>query len=267
MKKINAIYLICLFLFLSPVFAGVDEDRVIKKFDKGFLEIKASGLKVLHLKGTAYERGYQRGMLQDDLSFVTSMNITESIAWLGKGDHEEGLKILQRSKKVMEPYIPYRFREEIKGMADALKKKGSSITYNDILLHLVGSDIGMMDLDSDLDRAPARDPLPELSRCSSFSAWGNATKDGTMIMPGNADYYDTAEELRGRAVAVIEPTDGGYAYTGALWDLFFTASGINEKGLGVHGQWYLVSSIIPGMFFFNSGPRSTGVVLFLLNSL
>ena len=54
---------------------------------------------MLHLKGTAYERGYQRGMLQDDLEYATLSNITELMAWFGGDDHKAGLKIMKDAKK------------------------------------------------------------------------------------------------------------------------------------------------------------------------
>jgi hypothetical protein len=37
--------------------------KIIKVYGKSFLEEKASGLRVMHLRGSAYERGYQRAML------------------------------------------------------------------------------------------------------------------------------------------------------------------------------------------------------------
>ncbi len=86
------------------------------------------------------------------------------------------------------------------------------------------------------DEPRNRNSYPSISRCSSFAAWGGATKNGKLITAGNSDYYDTEEELRNRPIAVIDPTDGGYGYTAALWDVFFTASGINETGIAVNGQ-------------------------------
>jgi hypothetical protein len=136
----------------------------------------------------------------------------------------------------MEPFIPYQFKQEMKGMADAMGARGSSLTYDDIVLHLVGADYCMMDSSHDLKRPPRRSPFPPLSRCSSFSVWGGATKDGKLIAAGNEDYYDTAEELSNRSIAVVDPTDGGYGYVGALWDVFFVASGINEAGIAMNGH-------------------------------
>ncbi|MEN8251529.1 MAG: hypothetical protein ABFS32_21570, partial [Bacteroidota bacterium] len=44
------------------------KSEIIKTYDKGFYEIKENGLKVLHLAGTGYERGYQYGiMLKDEI--------------------------------------------------------------------------------------------------------------------------------------------------------------------------------------------------------
>ena len=240
MKKLVFFMVMVQFLFSLSVTFAADEGKIIKKYGNGFMEEKTNGLLVLHLKGTAYERGYQRGMLQDDLEYATTSNITELMAWFGGDDPKAGLKIMQDAKEKMEPFVPYQFQQEMKGMADALAKQGSSVTYDDIMLHMVGADLGMMDIKHDLNQPPKRKPFPKLSRCSSFSAFGSATTDGNMIMAGNADYYDTEEELKKRPIAVIDPTDGGYGYVGALWDVFFVASGINEAGIAINGQ--LVSS-------------------------
>jgi hypothetical protein len=135
----------------------------------------------------------------------------------------------------MEHYIPYQYQQEIQGMADALADLGSPITYDDIVLHLVGSDISMMDLTSDLTRNPVRNPPPPMPHCSGFSAWGEATKDGSLIIGVNSDYSDTLEELTNRPLVVVEPTDGGYAYVGICWDVFPTAQGMNEAGIALNG--------------------------------
>ncbi len=202
----------------------------------GFFEQTPGGLRILHLRGNAYERGYQRGMLQKDLGTVVLNNITELAAWFGGDDLEAGLTALRRAKATMEPFIPYQFRQEMKGMADALAARGSRVTYDDIVLHMVGADFGMMNPDQELSRSPARTAFPPLSRCSSFSAWGSATTDGALIFAANADYYDTEEELKNRPIAVVDPTDGGYGYVGALWDVFFVASGMNETGIAINGH-------------------------------
>ncbi len=75
---------------------------IINRYGDGFLEEKASGLRVLHLRGTAYERGYQRGMLQEDLAFVTSSNIMESAGWFGGEDVEAGLNMMRDAKETMD---------------------------------------------------------------------------------------------------------------------------------------------------------------------
>jgi hypothetical protein len=71
--------------------------------------------------------------------------------------------------------------------------------------------------------------------CSSFAAWGSATKDGEMIIGRNTDYplngyYDTSP-----AVLYFEPTDGAHRYmtiTSAGYHIP-GVSGMNEHGLFV----------------------------------
>ncbi len=91
-------------------------------------------------------------MLQEDLGTVTLNNITELAAWFGGDDLDAGLVLLRKAKKTMEPFIPYQFRQEMKGMADTLAERGSSVTYDDIVLHMVGADFGMMDPKHDLNQ-------------------------------------------------------------------------------------------------------------------
>jgi predicted choloylglycine hydrolase len=246
MRKISILIVIIFLLSAFSNWSSVNESRILKNYGKGFTEINKNGLKLLHLKGTAYERGYQRGMLQDDLEYVTTSNITELMVWFGGDNPQAGLKIMLDAKKKMEPFVPYQFQQEIKGMADALAAKGSSVDYDDIMLHMISADLSMMNLKHNLNHSPKRDAFPKLSRCSSFSAWGSATKDGSLIVAGNADYYDTKKELENRYIAVVDPADGGYGYVGALWDVFFVASGINEAGIAING--HLVSSDSESLF-------------------
>jgi hypothetical protein len=71
--------------------------------------------------------------------------------------------------------------------------------------------------------------------CSSFAAWGSATRRGEMIIARNTDYplngyYDTSP-----AVIYFEPTDGGHRYMTITSAGFHIpgVSGMNEHGLFV----------------------------------
>ena len=199
----------------------------------GFIEKKPNGLTVLHLKGTAYERGYQRGfLLGDQLDTMIKHDLTQVAILSGRGDLVKGLATIRELAEINKPFIPNNIRQEIKGIANGLAARGSNLTYDDILLHAISDDISMMDLSKPLDTNATMTGFP-MTRCSSFSAFGTATKDGQLIFGANEDYYDTEDVLRSRMAIVVDPTDGGYGYTGGIWNLWYGAGGMNEAGIAI----------------------------------
>jgi len=89
---------------------------------KGWCEVQ-NGILILHLKGNPYEMGYQQGML-----------IKEMIGGIGDdpasmfGLDEQTEAGIRLATKQMEKFIPEEFREQLKGLAEAL-----SAPYEDIL--------------------------------------------------------------------------------------------------------------------------------------
>jgi hypothetical protein len=152
---------------------------------------------------------------------------------IGGGNFEKGLSIVRGSAEINKPFIPHQFREEMQGMADGLKAIGSSLTFEDIVLHAVSDDIFMMDpKGKNFDKPSVATGYPP-TRCTSFSAWGNATKSGSLIFGANEDYFDDEEVLKNRPAVVIDPTDGGYGYTGGIWNLWHGGGGMNEAGIAI----------------------------------
>jgi len=236
LKKIGLMGLVTVFLLVSSFFVVYGAEKLIKS-GNGFLEVRDDGLRVLHLKGNAYERGYQRGMLLGD---AYTEEVSTDITWyslvIGGGDFEAGHDAILWAKDMMEPFVPYQFRHKIQGMADALATQGSPITYEDIIQIPIADDLFMTEPDpnKDLTTPGKRLTYPSL-RCSSFVAYGDATKDGSLITAGNQDYFNTEEVIKNRVVVVVDPTDGGYGYTAATWS-FFEVLGMNETGISIVGQ-------------------------------
>ncbi|MEN8251437.1 MAG: C45 family peptidase, partial [Bacteroidota bacterium] len=210
---------------------------IIKTYDKGFYEIKENGLKVLHLAGTGYERGYQYGiMLKDEIEESIKTGTTLFATYIGDGDYDLGLKRLFRGKEVMEPYIPKEFMDEMKGMADALKEAGSDITYDDIIMWNTINDSKMLhkgprSIEEDL---PAGKLLayPDRGGCMSVAAFNDATTDGSMIVGKNMDWYCSPGMRKNPIILVVKPTDGGYGYLAPVYPGWFACiEGVNEKGI------------------------------------
>ncbi len=210
---------------------------IIKTYGAGFYEIKPNGLKVLHLKGTGYERGYQYGaMMKDEIEESLKTGTTLFAVYIGDGDYNKGLERIFRGKEEMEQYIPTEFIDEMKGMADALKDAGSDLTYDDIVMWNTINDSKMLhkgpcSIEDDLP-AGKRQPYFPRGGCMSASAFRDATVDGSMIVAKNMDWYSTPEMRKNPLILVVKPTDGGYGYLTPVYPGWITCiEGINEKGI------------------------------------
>src|SRR3954451_10264865 len=106
---------------LGAGMAGQAETKTIARCGAGFLESQ-DGYRVLHLKGTPYEMGYQQGtLLKEDCTalfkylFEDKLNQTK-IAYLGVKvpvrQAISGIFTVQRAN------IPDRYIEEMQGLAD-----------------------------------------------------------------------------------------------------------------------------------------------------
>ena len=104
---------------VSPLRA---ETKTIARCGAGFLE-EVDGYRVLHLKGTPYEMGYQHGALLKD-------DIRENVRFLFEVKAKElklevgGLKLLNPKRAIggiaatQKKFVPERFFEEMRGVAD-----------------------------------------------------------------------------------------------------------------------------------------------------
>lgn len=227
-----------LFISASSLFAAPPEKTgIIKTHGDGFYEIKANGLKVLHLKGTGYERGYQYGiMLKNEIEESVKTGTTMFATYIGDGDYDLGLKRIFLGKEKMEQYIPTEFMNEMKGMADALKDSGSDLTYDDIIMWNTINDSKMLhkgpcSIEDDLP-AGIRQPYFERGGCMSAAAFKDATADGKMIVAKNMDWYATQEMMNNPLLLIVKPTDGGYGYLTPVFPGWFACiEGMNEKGI------------------------------------
>ncbi|MGC8737293.1 MAG: C45 family autoproteolytic acyltransferase/hydrolase [Candidatus Hydrogenedens sp.] len=133
---------------------------------KAFLE-EIEGTKVIHLKGTPYEMGFQRGVLLKD---VIHRSLARFDELLELAKQEVGLPkfaaklILDVTWRLCSPHIPLRYSRELEGIAD-----GAGVNLQDLRrIHVVSV-------------------ITERG-CSSFAVWGKATVDGKMYHGRNFDW-------------------------------------------------------------------------------
>ena len=153
------------FLAVAPL-AAQAESKTVARCGAGFLE-EVDGYRVLHVKGTPYEMGYQQGALLKD-------DIRENVRYLFEVKAKElklevgGLNLLDPKRAIQgiaagqKKFVPARFHEELRGVADGFGRGREEIV--------------------------AANFIPELFHCSGFALGGSATKDGTLYHGRILDY-------------------------------------------------------------------------------
>jgi len=179
--------------------------------EKGYAE-EIDGTLVLHLKGSPYEMGFQRGSLARE---KVQLMVSRFDDLLNQAKKEMGLPkfaanlILDVTYQLCSPYIPERYRREMEGLAD-----GS------------GADLQV------IRRGQVISVITERG-CSSFALWGKATTDGKLYQGRNFDWILSAG-LEDTAVLALYEPDGhnrfaSVGYAGQIGVL----SGMNMEGMSI----------------------------------
>ncbi|MBN1127233.1 MAG: hypothetical protein JXA82_19690 [Sedimentisphaerales bacterium] len=194
--------------------------KQIAQEGKGYLET-VDGYRVLHLKGSPEEMGYQHGILLRDA-------IRENVGFLLRGDKEEGLEFqgIKLSRSMIanmltlrfEQQVPKRFVQEMKAMA-----KGAGLTD----VQVIGTNL-----------------IPELMHCSGFALLSEATAE-KKLYHGRVLDYGIDMRLQEHAVLIIQEPEGkipfvnvSYAgFIGSVTGMNAAQVSIGEMGGGGVGQW------------------------------
>ena len=174
----------------------------------GRLETLGSGpnpITVLYLWGSPYEMGYAHGKLCAPQVKGISERLTFG-ACLALGCTPAKL---DEAWKQMEPFVPARYREELRGLAD-----GAGIP-----LQLV-------------QRAHA---IPDLSEfhCTFFAAWGTATRRGHLQQIRALDYA-TEAGLQNQPALIVARPNGRQTFVNIGWVGFIgCVSGMNVSHIAV----------------------------------
>ena len=121
---------------------------------------------VLVLKGSDFEMGRQHAR---QIIEIFGPYYLEKAASVKRG--KQNLAVIRTSKGYIEEFTPWAI-DYVKGMADGCSSAGISMTYTQMLAHFVSN----------------TDARPDDEECSGFSAWGGATKDGSLICGGSGDH-------------------------------------------------------------------------------
>lgn len=211
---------------LAILVAGLSargESKTVARCGAGFLE-EIDGAKVLHVKGTPYEMGYQQGaLLKDDIRelvrFLFDVKAKElKIDVAGLKLKPDPKAIIAAIATIQKPFVPERYFEEMQGVAD-----GAGMSLQDIV---------------------TANFIPELFHCSGFAISGSATKDGELYHGRILD-YGCDWRLQDHAVVTVAEPVGKIPFVNVTYAGFIgSVTGMNAKqisigemGGGGRGHW------------------------------
>ena len=177
--------------------------KLLKESGPAYLE-QIGGERVLHLKGTHYDMGFQHGTLMKEEIEAASMvlRVVGVASW--EGDFQASLR---QAWNRTEKFIPEKFKQEIKGMADAT---GLSVeNVQDFTI------------------------FPELFHCSGFAMWGKATADGELLHGRVLDYMREAGLDKWQLIIIQEPKDANAFVNVAYSGMLGSVTGMNDQQIGI----------------------------------
>ncbi|AUS05317.1 C45 family autoproteolytic acyltransferase/hydolase [Pseudotamlana carrageenivorans] len=203
----------------------------IQKNDSSFvlgnnrLNKNKQGLWELYVEGDPYERGLITGSLTRELFQNQERYFLSKIEDLVPSETNQ--KFLQRFvawyNRKMYLHIDNEYKSEIYGLSKYALNAGTVFTspYLRCLYFHGAHDIGhaLQDL--------------ALVGCSSFAVWNDKTKDGSLIIGRNFDFYAGDDFAKDKIIAFTNPKTG-YKFMSISWGgMIGVVSGMNEHGLTV----------------------------------
>lgn len=207
----------CLALF----FAATAGAQTVARCGQGFLE-EIDGYRVLHVKGSGYEMGYQHGALmkehiQGNIDYLFDVKAKQKpLEFLGV--ELDPKQLISMIVAIQRRFMPERFLEELRGVAD-----GAECPLEDVMV---------------------ANFIPELFHCSGFAVMNGATKDGTLYH-GRVLDYSIDWQLQEHAVLVVAEPEGRVPFVNVTYSGFIgSVTGMNaehvsvgEMGGGGRGHW------------------------------
>ncbi len=218
--KMIAAFSMVLILLLSGCLNTLPEavDGVFESPNGAGTLIVEDGVRLLKLSGANYEMGFAHGYLLAEEILYSIDNFVFYLAFLSGRSYEELCEDMQ--------YIDWEnaYGEELQGMYDGICEK---LSASKRFVHFAGkpkllepTDLQILNSVSDWG-------------CSSFSAWGEATDDGSVIYARNLDYFAGKDEAFKNMHVLVSYDDGEHNswVTASVAGFIGCITGMNEHGL------------------------------------
>jgi isopenicillin-N N-acyltransferase like protein len=183
------------------------------------------GLWEVFLTGSAFERGVAYGsLIKEPIQYQEEVFVNSINKVVHSGFYQWFLKnLIYVFLSDINNYVSEELKNEILGVSLSFSDEYDYIgeKYMRILAYHAAHDLGHA-----LNNY-------SLVGCTSFSAWGNNTKDGHIIHARNFDFYFGDDFAKEKVLLIIQP-DSGYAFISYSWPgMMGVVSGMNEEGLAI----------------------------------
>ena len=222
MKKYFCI--IC-FVLLAACGADAATKAPLTEKEKQWLKrasrTEKNGWIFLHIKGAAFERGFQRGYLTAN----QVEDFLKTLTYLLEFETGKDLDFfIKAAAKLFRNKVSKEYTEELKGMVAGMHKAGKEVTFDQMLLMNGFIDIRWYWWPGQKSRTRPG--------CSAFIAAGNATSDGQIVMAHNS--WGNYALLRFANIVVDIAPDKGHRILMQSWgpciysatDFFITSAGL-----------------------------------------
>lgn len=174
-----AFALICIFCFVANA-------EVVAEYGKGKRE-NIGGATVIHLAGSPREIGLQHGnLLKPEIHKLTDYFFEEKGAMFGASIND-----IRAAAAVIEPFIPAKYIEEMKAVAEGAEVDYEKVLFSNIFLDVVSAHwVGV---------GP---------QCSNFAALPSITRNGDIVHGRNLDWSADATIASVNTLFIYRPDDG-----------------------------------------------------------
>lgn len=180
---------------------------------------------IVYIEGSPFSRGYAYGqLLKESVQLQEDHFIDQIEKMVPSATFRKMLMVLIAFfNRDLDLYIPQEFLAEIYGVSYSFSDKYDHLAakFDRILNYHAAHDIGHALNDY------------AIVGCTSFSAKGEYTEDGTLLVGRNFDFYMGDNFAKEKVLSIIKP-DEGYGFVSYSWaGMMGAVSGMNEKGLSV----------------------------------
>ncbi len=215
-------------LLAGSLAAGTANGDGTARLHGAFRNHPKDGWTYVHLEGSPRDIGFQHG-------YLLSAEIEDAKRAIELGSVHElkhsWAEMRNVSRTVLLPHVPAEYKEELLGMEEGVKARGSQLD----LLDLVTINASM-ELPYYYDQAKTRQakgvPSSVGEHCSAFIATGSYTRDGRIVI-GHNNWSDYLTGSRWNLILDIAPTAGHHFIMDGVPGLIHSGDdfGMNDAGM------------------------------------